>query len=266
MEPKTNLRKQMSEAEILDALVANTNFMIKSVFDSIDTVSVAFQDDISLTSSDISDETFNYILETHFTKETASARIEQVSDYFKQKNVPWTWWVGPGDTPEDLEIDLDKHGFVKAEESTGMYCHVQSTMMHNNAAIDFCRVTNKSLLQDFYNVHASRDFDCVWSKISSRFFLENSPLEFYVGYVAKKPVTAGLVVFHADVGGIYSVATAEQERKKGYATALMQFLLKRIEDRGYQYATLTAVDEAKNIYKKLGFEECCTLRAWVKKP
>ena len=255
----------MSETEIVNAVVANTNFMIKSVFDSVDTVSVEFKDDISLTSSDIPDETFNYILETNFTKETASARIKQLADYFKQKNVPWTWWVGPGDTPEELEIDLAKNGFVKKEESVGMYCDIPpKSMMQNNTEIDFRRVTNKSQLQDFYHVHASTEFDRVWSKISPRFFLDKTPLEFYVGYVARKPVTAGLIAFHAQVGGIYSVATAESERKKGHATALMQFFLKRIEDRGYQYAVLTASNEAKNLYTKLEFKECCLLRAWAK--
>lgn len=265
MEPQKNLRKQMSETEIVDALTANTNYMIKSIFNAVDAVSVEFKDDISFTYSDIPDEAFNYILETHFTKETARARIGQTADYFKQKNVLWTWWVGPGDTPEDLEADLADSGFIKTEESIGMFCPIQKLTLPNKAGIFFQRVRNDTLLKDFYKVHDSHYFDTVWSKISPRFFQHSSDFEFYVGYVADKPVTAGLVVFHANIAGIYSVATSQDERKKGYATALMQFFLKRIEDRGYHYATLTAVDEAKNLYKKLGFKECCTLRAWTKR-
>ena len=110
---------------------------------------------LALPYSNIPDETFNYILETHFTKETAPARIGQIADYFKKKNVPWTWWVGPGDTPEDLENYLADSGFVKTEESLACIAMIIKMIKSaNKADIFFQRVVIISLLKDFYKVHA----------------------------------------------------------------------------------------------------------------
>lgn len=258
-------KKTMSKTEIVDAFNKNTNFMIVSHFEGIDAVTAQLKDDISFVHSTIPDETFNYVFENHFNNDSANARIKQVVEFYTQKNVPWTWWVSPGDMPENLEQKLSEAGLVKTEEYNGMYCYVSKRIIPPNLPnIQCMRVRDKSQLREFYRINASEHFDRVWSKMSAKIFDDSSPLEFYVGYLDQKPVTAGLVVFHADIAGIYSVATDEQERKKGYATALMSCLLDRIEKRGYTFAALSASDDVKNLYEKLGFQDMCVYRGWKK--
>lgn len=256
-------KKSVSKAGVIDAFNKNTNFMIASHFEGIESVSVDIQDDVSIVYSDISDETFNYVFENHFSDDSVNVRIKHIAEFYKQKNVPWTWWVSPGDTPENLEQKLREAGFAKTEEYNGMYCDIgKRNMLSNMPKLECKRVHSILQLRDFYNIHASEHFDQVWSKMSPKMFQDSSALEFYVGYVGAKPVTTGLVVFHAGIAGIYSIATDEQERKKGYATAMMQCLLNRIEQQGYAYAALSASNDLKKFYEKFGFQDICTYQGW----
>jgi ribosomal protein S18 acetylase RimI-like enzyme len=263
MEPLN--KKFMTKKEIIDSFNKNTNFMIASHFEGIDEVSVAIEEDASFVHSNIPDESFNYVFENHFKKDSANIRIKEIIEFFKQKNVPWTWWVSPGDTPDELECELSKFGFAKTEEYRGMFCDMSArNILLHLPNIDVKKVRTISQLRDFYTVHASENFDNIWRKMSRKIFDDYSALEFYVGYADQKPVTAGLVVFHAGIAGIYSVATDQHERKKGYATALMDFLLNRIEEKGYEHAVLSTSANVKMLYGRLGFQDMCVYRGWKK--
>ena len=78
----------------------------------------------------------------------------------------------------------------------------------------------------------------------------------YVGYLDEKPVVTGILVLHANVGGIYYVATIPRHRKKGYGTAMMELMLAEAKHRGYHMATLQASKEGKHLYERLGFKAC----------
>lgn len=146
-----------------------------------------------------------------------------------------------------------------------MYCDMRNrNILSHVPNIECKRVHNKSQLQEFYRINGSEYFQRVWSKMSPKIFDDSSSFEFYVGYVNDKPVTAGLLAFHANIAGIYSVATDEKQRKQGYATALIQSLLKRIEEKGYAYVALSASDDVKKLYEKLGFQDMCVYRSWKK--
>lgn len=258
-------KKPLSKFQINNAFNKNTNYMIATHFAGIETVSVTMENDVSFVQSNIPDETFNYVFENRFSNDSVKTRIKQIAGFYKEKNVPWTWWISPGDTPEILEEKLNESGFIKGEEYNGMFCNINARItMSNLATVDCKRVRNVSQLKDFYTVNASEYFDRVWSKMSSKIFDDSSALEFYVGYVDQKPVTAALLVFHADIGGVYSVATDQYERKKGYASALMHFLLNRIEEKGYEYAALSASADVKKLYEKFGFQDMCQYRGLKK--
>lgn len=59
--------------------------------------------DVTVVRSHIPDDMFNYVLAAHFTPENTSARIDQVIWLFKKQCLPFSWWIGPSDTPVLLQ-------------------------------------------------------------------------------------------------------------------------------------------------------------------
>lgn len=85
MEPLN--KKLMPKKEIIDSFNKNTNFMIASHFEGIDAVSVAIQEDVSFVHSNIPDESFNYVFENHFKKDSANrtAGLKKLLNFLNRK-------------------------------------------------------------------------------------------------------------------------------------------------------------------------------------
>lgn len=65
----------------------------------------------TLVNSSLSDDTFNYAIDADFSSADANKKISEVTDYFAQKNTPFSWWISPHDQPEDLSAHLENHGY-----------------------------------------------------------------------------------------------------------------------------------------------------------
>jgi GNAT superfamily N-acetyltransferase len=267
------------ETVIVPAIVENTNFYLATIFAG-QTIEFVCGPDISYARSHWVGRSYNYVYETHFpdtsiesgqqSSYTVDERIDQIKSLYGTQE--FTWWVGPGDSPDNLATLLQHHGFINKPEETAhlMYCdlhkfqELQELQSSNNLEIKM--VTDLNSLHDFAQLHhiSDREFDDIWKPFSAKLFQPNSPIEICVGYINDTPVTTGLITFFAKVAGISYVATCESERRKGYATTLMRSLIQRAKDTGFSYATLTSTVDANNLYVKLGFQNCgVPLQAFV---
>jgi hypothetical protein len=90
---------------------------------------VILRDDLTLISSPeypSPDANQAFLLRT--SKETADALIDEVTTYFKAKDMPAAIWISPACTPSDLSQRLLQRGFVKQEpeESWLVFEHLQA--------------------------------------------------------------------------------------------------------------------------------------------
>ncbi|MFW9875877.1 MAG: GNAT family N-acetyltransferase [Candidatus Thorarchaeota archaeon] len=114
--------------------------------------------------------------------------------------------------------------------------------------------------------HGNPDaFDIIFKNIPENIYQGKSPFRMYIGSYNGKIVTTGVLVFHADVAGIYYIVTDPKERRKGYATDMMNYLLNEAKKENYEIAVLQASEMGKEVYKKIGFEECCVFQEFVLK-
>lgn len=68
----------------------------------------------TLVNSGLPDDTFNYAIDADFSSADANKKISEVTDYFAQKNIPFSWWISPHDQPENLSEHLEDHGYKNA--------------------------------------------------------------------------------------------------------------------------------------------------------
>ena len=121
---------------------------------------------------------------------------------------------------------------------------------------------NQILVQSFGNPKA---FDIIFNKIPVSAYTNKAPYRFYTGYINNKAVTTGTLVFHAGVVGIYFIVTLTEERRKGYATEMMHYLLAIAKKEKQKTAILQASEDGKKIYQKMGFQECCIFQEFTLK-
>lgn len=252
-----------NQEEILAAMEANMHLQMTYFAKYLPVMSLHFEPDVTVVISEIPDDTFNYIIGAKFDAKHAEKRIRKVLRVFTSKNLPFSWWVSERDKPDSLPSLLEKQGLSPKEEDIGMILFLDSfNQERRNHGLLIRRVLNQLELKNFAEVMVniggySKVYEEFFEKIPSTLFGEGAPFEIYVGYHEEVPVVTGILVLHANVGGIYYIMTRQEYRKRGYGTEMMISLLQRAKAKNYHLATLQASAIGKSLYQKLGFKTLC---------
>lgn len=254
--------KQWSHEKLVKAMVANLNVHMTHFSQYLNQVELIRIPGFTIVNSGLPDDTFNYILDADFSAAESKKKILEVTNYFFQKNIPFSWWVSPYDKPDDLPERLENAGLINAENNIGMYLDLDNwETPKQKINLEIVQVNSTVGLHDFASVLANDKAACekYYSWIAE-IVTSDDPIEFYVGYVNGKAVTRGQLVCFAQVAGLHDVSTSVDERRKGYGTAIEQFLLNRAKQLGYHVAVLQASQEGLPLYLKQGFKECCVFK------
>jgi len=253
---------------IINSLYKNMLFQI-SYFASFISAMQIIKNECTIKCTDIKDDTFNMVIDAHFTVENANQKIDEIVNLFQEKHIPFSWWVGPADSPSDLKERLISKGFIPKENDYGMYLDLENYILNSPNKLKIKQVSNTSELKEFDSIHVRsfgnpKAFDIIFNKIPSSAYQEKAPYRFYTGYINKKAVTTGVLVFHANVVGIYYIVTLPEEKRKGYATEMMGHLLTIAKEENQKTAVLQASEQGKKVYEKIGFKECCIFQEFMK--
>ena len=253
---------------IVYSLYKNMLFQISYFAPYVPTMQI-IKNDCTIKCTNIQDDTFNMVMDTHFTLENANQKIDEIVNLFQDKHLPFSWWVGPTDSPSDLKERLILKNFISKEDDYGMYLDLENYTSSLPSKLKIKQVSNATELKEFDNVHVHsfgnpKAFDIIFNKIPPSAYQEKSPYRFYTGYFNKKAVTTGVLIFHANVVGIYYIVTLPEERRKGYATEMMNHLLTIAKEENQKIAVLQASESGKKVYKKMDFKECCIFQEFIK--
>lgn len=252
------LAKEWTREKIIKAMEANLNVHMTHYAQYINQIELIRVPGFTLVNSGLPDDTFNYVLEADFSEVEVTQKIREVADYFQLKNSPFSWWLNPYDKPQNLADYLEGNGYANTENNVAMSLDLDAwnDNISEHPKLKIIQAKDEKTLQDFALVLANDEnsFKTYFSWIAS-VLTDEDPIEYYVGYVDDKPVVRGLTCYFAQVAGLHWLSTAPNERKKGYATAMQAFRLKRAKENGYHIAVLQASSEGYPLYKKLGYHE-----------
>lgn len=212
--------------------------------------------------SNVPDDTFNLVINSVFSSKNAYKKIDSIIKIFQKKNLTFSWWIGPNDTPFNLKDILIRKGFIFKDNEYGMYLNLKKYIPVSLNKLQIKQVLNKEELKKFDEVHINsfgniNAFEFVYSKIPPKAYGKKARYRFYNGYINTKVVTTGALVFFADVVGVYFLVTLPEERKKGYATDMMNYLLQIAKKEKESLAILQATKAGHHIYENIGFKNCC---------
>lgn len=216
-----------------------------------------FHPHITLATSTIEDNLFNYALFAKFEQADVLEKIDEVRTIFENK--PFTWWVGEKDKPPYLGKHLEEKGFVAVGKHLGMFCDLNKFKNETKNILEIEKVENRATLEEFGSCVVTLGFpqiafEEIFLKAPPLLYLEGAPLELYVGKRDGKTVSTGALFFQGGAAGIYYIATLPEYQRRGYATMMLEFLLQRAKDQGYFLSVLQTTNDNKGIYSSLGFK------------
>ena len=265
----TPSKKDEPQLDILKAMETNMHFQMTYFAKNVDSMELLFQPDVTVVRSTLMDDTFNYILSARFSETNIQNRVVETLKPFREKSWPYSWWISPSDTPMTLSDVLLAEGLQFKEENIGMYLQLSDCLPSQlKTILNFQKVRSLEHLKEFSQVILNiggnpEAFDKIYSQLTPILSQNRSDFEMHVAYLDHIPIVTGILVLHANVAGIYYVATVPDQRKKGYGTAMMKYLIERAKDQGYDMITLQASKEGKALYQRLGFEEVCVFKEYA---
>jgi GNAT superfamily N-acetyltransferase len=93
-----------------------------------------------------------------------------------------------------------------------------------------------------------------------------SALRLYLGTLDGEPVATVALFFAAGVAYIGRVVTVHEFRRRGIGAMITLHAMREARSAGYRIAVLTASPMGINIYRRLGFEECCVISTYEWNP
>jgi len=226
-------------------------------------------------SCDIPHPMCNYVFRSRFPAQEVGTRIEEMIDFFRSRNLPMSWMVGPCCQPSNLGEQLASHGLVLETQVVGMTIDLRNLKENLTAAEDITikRVATDGDLQQYLKPFGiGFEFpDSVvtgWGRMdASHGFGAQLPRTNYVALVNNEPVSCTSVFRTPGAAGIYCVATVPGMRRKGAATALIVNALREARDDGYRLGLLQAKTMGAGVYRRIGFvDQPCKIGWYVWQP
>lgn len=81
----------------------------------------------------------------------------------------------------------------------------------------------------------------------------SSEVQQHIGFWRDQPVTSSTLLLADGIAGIYDVSTPPQFRRRGFAAAITQAIVREARDRGYQHACLMSSEMGAGVYSRVGF-------------
>lgn len=256
----------------VDALETNMLDYMAYYARHLPTMEVIDEKGLQIINSGVPSVLFNYICRARLTEaEGVQNRIEQAVRYFRERDLPFSWWISPSTLPKQLPKMLEQNGLKASSQIyEGMVMPLEQLPEQPSPEDLVIRsASNDEELNDFADV-AAEAFQVPQEVMRSYYgqagelsFSKHHPIRLYIGYWQGQP-SVTCILYKADkMAGIYSVATVPKARRRGFGTALTLSALRDAREEGMLMAGLQATEKGKSVYERIGFVRCCTFFEYV---
>ncbi|MFX1478440.1 MAG: GNAT family N-acetyltransferase [Promethearchaeota archaeon] len=200
------------------------------------------------------------IFRANFENLNLKKEILSVKKLIRKKKVPNGWTVGPLTVPENLGSNLEKYGFSKVYQQTGMAVELKKfkniNIGNNNLKVEI--VNSEESLTQWSNV-VSNVFKLKIDFEFLRFLFQKEEFSFYLGKLGVSPISALMLYLSSGVAGLHAVSTLQEYRSKGFGFSISRNALIDAFNKGYYIGVLQASFLGEIVYRKLGFQKYCDI-------
>ena len=253
-----------------EAALLRETFRRHATFPSrgVDGATIRESSELTWVDSGLDTDTFNIVLGSRLSGDRVGSALEEVRAHFASAGRPYSWWVSPGDEPEDLAQRLASAGLVAEELELAMACRVADIReSHGVPGVAIERERDANALSEFARINAENWtppdplVEAYYVRAAERLLAVDSPLRFYVARHAGEPVSAVEIAVAGSALGVYNLSTRRDHRGRGLGSAILsRSLMDVAAHTGATTAVLQAAPAAASMYRQLGFTELGRIR------
>lgn len=226
---------------------------------------VVVKDDFIVVNTKIASHFFNYVCASRFIPENIETRIKKTIDYFKDKELPFSWLVGPTMPQNMLSDVLTKLGLEKKQQNYCMLLNLHGFRKKPKYIPGFRvqQALTKASIEDVGKVYASSSdskghIEEYFKKIATLAFHGSDPIQLFVGYLKEEPVAVGELYLGAGIAGFKCFVSKDfEDIGKDFITDLTIKMLLKAKQQSYHFAFVKSQREHCLLYKQLGFKNYC---------
>ena len=218
----------------------------------------------------------NHVEGARWNAAEADARIEEMIEYHRTRNIGFTWFVNPFDTPADLRERLERHGLVLAGDQALMArVNLDHLDIPTNLQIEIELVdgSNDETLEAELQIIATcfnwtkEQVDArrpnFYERIKDPKFREREPR--FLARLNGVPVADSRVILNAGIAYLGGASTLPAYRGQRIYSTLLKRRLEEARARGYHIAAIHAEPMSRRVVSKYGFKEYgrAYLYAWM---
>ncbi len=211
---------------------------------------------------------FSGIAATHIDQATAADDAAEIASRFRERQLPFRWWLTPSVRPRALEPILQSIGMRHAYDAAGMSIDLRALREPAPPReLSIRRITGADDMRHWIAVFLpvfsrTEEEGAVWIDTYARLGFDDAWIHF-TGFAGGKPAaTASLLMCGGGLAGIYHVATLAEFRGRGIGAAVTMHALQYARARGATVAVLQSSAMGFSVYRSLGFEKVCELRLY----
>lgn len=211
----------------------------------------------------------NHAADIKVNKEDAVDLIDRVTTYFSSRSFPYVCFrVSPLTCPKSFTSILEHQGFEKKEERSVMVYKGGQAEDNVNPEVEVKEISKTEIGVWVDIVLATFQWRSEWKSGAEKRFLKwiREGAKCYLAYFQGKPVGTCFLISLAKTGGIFTVGTLEQYRRRGIGTTLTIHAVMNSIHQGNHLHTLEAIrgGRTERLYRKIGFVADHTISYYVK--
>ncbi len=220
----------------------------------------------------IAHDVFNGVFQTRLSRSLLPTAIERVLADFRQRRLPFQWRIGAGSQVVPFGDLLEASGIEHIEDEPGMavdllarppdlppvpHLVIQPVISERDlqqwSRTTYCGAPEEAI-EHIFTAYAGLPRE------------QKSPLRLYLGVLDGTPVATVELFYAAGVAYIGGVVTVHAFRQRGIGAMMTLHAMQESRRVGYRIGVLTASPMGVNIYRRLGFKECCQVSTYAWSP
>lgn len=222
---------------------------------------VAENSSLVLVDSGLACDTYNFACRARLAASSADDQVRRAIAFFAETGHPFSWWLGPGHSPEDLGDRLIRAGLAPAETELAMSLELRDLgdPPPRPEGFEVRRVRSQADLTLLATLLAANwdppDPHVIeyFRRLADRLLSPTSAQWYYLGLLDGAPVATAEVTVGGGVVGLYGIGTIPAARGRGIGSLMTAIPLHDARLLGHGTAILQAAEAGQGLYARLGF-------------